>query len=360
MYIASVLGIVASIYTLLPLFNDTFIKDGVLLEIKKEDSPILNIEGFKTKILTDSGEDVSKLIRLKLTFWNKGDEVLKESRFSKSNPFKINLNDNILIKNEIKFMQGNSLINERQVIYNKTENTINFLPFTLESNRKFSISFMTLKKEKYEITIDGQIENIPLEFGDKEKKINKFLSEPYTIVLILIVIVAIPLLLTIYLSELISKHFLQSKIYFIIQKKHKTNSETLKTYIDNVLNGNYSMRIFAKEYIDFLIDNKINLYTKDLTNMFITHKYLFDNIDNLSLKYSNFYDSAYSSEIFDPNKKEPVIDKDIDKFLDEVCNLSIYDKVINMFYYLYKYFSITNEDKELLMNSKKSFLGYKS
>lgn len=359
MYITSVLGIVASIYTLLPLFNNTFIKDGVLLEIKTHERSMMNDESLDVKVFTDSGEDASKLTKLTLTFWNKGDEVLKESSFSKSNPFRINLNKNILIKDKINFIQENSLINEGQISYDKTQNTINFSPFILESDKKFSISFTTFKKENYEIKINGQIENIPLSFGYKEKKLTKFLSKPFIAIFVLIIIVSIPLAFTLYLSDLLSKHFLQSKIFYIIRKRNETNSKNLKSYIEDVLKGHYSMRIFATEYIDFLIDNKINFYTKDLTNIFITHKYLFDNVSVLSMEYSNFYDIAYNREIFHPNKTENTLDKSVDIFLNEVCNLSIIDKIKNLLFYFSKYLTISDEDKELLIKSKVSFLGIK-
>lgn len=354
--IASILGIVASLYTIWPLLNSTFIKDDVLFEITLKDTPLTNAKNIE--LLTTSGEEASKLAIVTLTFLNKGDEILKEASFSKNNPFKIELNQNTIINANINFINENSLINEKQIKYNKDTNSIDFTPFTLEENKKFSISFITLKKEDYKIGINGQIENIELSFGYKEKKINKFLNGPIVALLILIFVVGVPVLLTVSISDLITKHILQSKIFYIIKQKNETKSEILKCYLTDVLDGKYSMRTFATEYIDFLIDNKISFYTKDVTNIFLTHKYLFDNIELFSRKYSNFYDITYQNKIFNADS-ENILNNDVKTFLNKISSLSIFNKIENLIYYIFEYMKISKEDKSILEKSKKSFLGIK-
>lgn len=354
--IASILGIVASLYTIWPSLNNTFIKDDVLFEITLKDTPVTNVKNIE--LLTTSGEEASKLAIVTLTFWNKGDEILRESSFSKNNPFKINLNQNIIINDNIDFSNENSLINKNQIKYTKDTNSIDFTPFTLEENKKFSISFVTSKKDDYKIEISGQIENIQLSFGYKEKKINKFLNGPIVALSILIFVVGIPILLTVFISDLITKHILQSKIFYIIKQKNETKSEILKNYLTDVLEGKYSMRIFATEYIDFLIDNKISFYTRDVTYIFLTHKHLFDNIDLLSEKYPNFYNTAYQNKIFNSSSKN-VLNNDVNTFLNKISTLSIFNRIENLIYYIFEYIKISKEDKAILEKSKKSFLGIK-
>lgn len=354
--IASILGIVASLYTIWPSLNNTFIKDDVLFEITLKDTPVTNVKNIE--LLTTSGDEASKLAIVTLTFWNKGDEILKESSFSKNNPFKINLNQNIIINDNIDFSNENSLINKNQIKYTKETNSIDFTPFTLEENKRFSISFVTSKKDDYKIEISGQIENIQLSFGYKEKKINKFLNGPIMALLILIFVVGIPLVLTIIISDFITKHILQSKIFYIIKQRNTTNSEILKSYLNDVLDGKYSMRTFATEYIDYLIDNKISFYTKDVTNIFLTHKYLFDNIELFSKKYQNFYGITYQNKILNSDSKN-ILNNDINIFLNKISSLSMLNKIENLIYYIFEYMKISKEDKSALEKSKKSFLGIK-
>lgn len=355
--IASILGIVASLYTIWPSLNNAFIKDDVLFEITLKDTPVINAKNIE--FTTNKGVEASKLATVTITFWNKGDEILRESNFSKNNPFKINLNQNIIINDDIEFINENSLINKEQVKYNKDTNSIDFMPFTLEENKRFSISFITLKKDDYKIEINGQIERIPLSFGNKEKKINKFLNGPIVAILILIFVVGLPVILTIIISDLITKHILQSKIFYIIKQRNETKSEILKCYLTDVLDGKYSMRTFATEYIDFLIDNKISFYTKDVTNIFLTHKYLFDNIELFSRKYPNFYDITYQNKIFN-DKSENILNNDVNTFLNKISSLSIFNKIENLIYYIFEYMKISKEDKSTLEKSKKSFLGIKN
>lgn len=174
----------------------------------------------------------------------------------------------------------------------------------------------------------------------------------------MIFVVGIPILLTVFISDLITKHILQSKIFYIIKQKNETKSEILKNYLTDVLEGKYSMRIFATEYIDFLIDNKISFYTRDVTYIFLTHKHLFDNIDLLSEKYPNFYNTAYQNKIFNSSSKN-VLNNDVNTFLNKISTLSIFNRIENLIYYIFEYIKISKEDKAILEKSKKSFLGIK-
>ena len=76
-----------------------------------------------------------------------------------------------------------------------------------------------------------------------------------------------------------SIHFLRSNVFYIIKiKDNPKTSPILKTYINDILQSKYSVKIFATEYIKYMFDNKIYFYSKDLLNLFIIHKHFFDDI----------------------------------------------------------------------------------
>lgn len=340
---------ISSIFGIFPMTYQYLIKDFILFEITKDDAPLSDID-----LKTDSGEDISKLSTITLKFSNKGDEALDENLFSEHNPFRINLNNNQVIDKKIKFQKGNSLIDEKQVYFNQEKNTIEFKPFILEKGKFFTVSFITIKKENYnDIKIEGQIKGIEPTFGIKEDKFNKLLNNYSFIIIFLFlsIFIGIPFALLLFLSNFLSIHFLRSNVFYIIKiKDHPKTSPILKTYINDILQSKYSVKIFATEYIKYMFDNKIYFYSKDLLNLFIIHKHFFDDIDI----NSKLYIQALNNKIINSSNH---VDKDIYNFLDKIYSLNIFNKLRNMFDYIFEYRNINKENKNILNNSDKIFLG---